>query len=104
MPATPGVAADHLRGNWIERERLGELTDADQPIWQVVPRSDWMAPPLPLEVAPPRTLHDIAFQIDSQTLARVASGPPTATLVCRLNASPVSGAPEALPLFIVSAT
>jgi hypothetical protein len=104
MPATPGVAADHLRGNWIERDRLGELTDADQSIWQVVPRSDWMAPPLPLDVAPPRTLHDIACQIDSQAEARSASGPPTATLVMRLAAEDGAGSPEALPLFIVSAT
>lgn len=104
IPATPGVAADHLRGDWIERDRLGELTDADRPIWQVVPRSDWMAPPLPLDVAPPRTLHDIAFQIDSQAEARAASGPPTATLVCRLDAGAGSSAPEELPLFIVSAT
>jgi hypothetical protein len=104
VPATPGVANDHLRGNWIERDRLGELAAADQPIWQVVPRSDWMAPPLPLEVAPPRTLHDIARQIDTQAEAKSASGPPTATLVCRLDADAGSGAPEALPLFIVSAT
>jgi hypothetical protein len=104
VPATPGVAGDHLRGNWIERDRLSEIAAADQPIWQVVPRSDWMAPPLSLEVAPPRTLHDIARQIDTQAEARTASGPPTATLVCRLDADAASGAPEALPLFIVSAT
>jgi hypothetical protein len=104
VPATPGVAADHLRGDWIERDRLGELTDADRPIWQVVPRSDWMAPPLPMDVAPPRTLLDIACQIDSQAEARSASGPPTATLVCRLDAEDGSAAPAARPLFIVSAT
>jgi hypothetical protein len=55
-------------------------------------------------VAPPRTLHDIACQIDSQAEARSASGPPTATLVCRLDADASSAAPAARPLFIVSAT
>jgi hypothetical protein len=63
-----------------------------------------MAPPLPLDVAPPRTLHDIARQIDSQAEARSASGPPTSTLVMRLDADASSAAPAARPLFIVSAT
>ena len=105
IPATPGVAADHLRGDWIERERLGELTDADQPIWQVVPRSDWMAPPLPRCQASAQSLAAIGQLIDRQARDAMATDPgrsATATLAMRLDAG--SGAPEVLPLFIVSAT
>jgi hypothetical protein len=101
------VAADHLRGNWIERDRLSEIADADQPIWQVVPRSDWMAPPLPRCQASAQSLAAIGQLIDQQARDAKATDPcrsATATMVVRLDAEDGSGAPEALPLFIVSAT
>ncbi len=101
VPVTPGVAADHLRGGWIERERLDEIPDADQPIWQSVTRSDWMAPPLARSATPAQTLAEIGRAIDAQPLS--PSHPnPTATLVVRLDADAARGTPGGEPLFIVS--
>ena len=107
IPATPGVAADHLRGDWIERDRLGELADADRPIWQVVPRSDWMAPPLPRCQASAQSLAAIGQLIDQQARDAKATDPgrsATATLVVRLDAEDRDASAAARPLFIVSAT
>ncbi|MDL2337349.1 MAG: DUF1853 family protein [Pseudomonadota bacterium] len=47
VPRTPGVHPDHLQGRWIERERLGDLPAATQPVWHLVPRNDWMCPRVP---------------------------------------------------------
>lgn len=101
VPVTPGVAADHLRGGWVERERLGEIPDADQPIWQSVARSDWMAPPLAHGALPAQTLAEIGRAIDE--LAGASGHPsPTATLVVRLDADSACSTPGREPLFIVS--
>ena len=101
VPVTPGVAADHLRGGWIERERLGEIPDADRPIWQAVTRSDWMAPPLAQGSLPAQTLAEIGRTIDARALSPGHPNP-TATLVIRLDADEASGLPGREPLFIVS--
>ncbi len=101
VPLTPGVAANHLRGGWIERERLGDIPDADRPIWQAVTRSDWMAPPLAHGALPAQTLVEIGRAIDAQPISPGHPNP-TATLVVRLDADAASTTPGGEPLFIVS--
>ena len=88
VPRTPGVHPDHLQGRWIERGRLGELPDADRPVWHRVPRNDWMCPRLPR-----------AFEgLDLMALGKLieAEAPGLATMVMR------GDAPDALPVFVLS--
>ncbi len=63
VPRTPGVHPDHLQGRWIERERLGELPAATEPVWHWVPRNDWMCP-RPPRASEGRDLGAIAQRID----------------------------------------
>ena len=88
VPRTPGVHPDHLQGRWIERDRINELPAANDPVWHVVPRNDWMCP------------HSL-ISSDGLTLRAIAdrlSNAPTAlaTMVLR------GDEPDPLPLFVVS--
>lgn len=89
VPHTPGLHPDHLQGRWIERGRLGELPAAREPVWQVVPRNDWMCPRWP-NAADGVALGDIAHRIDD-------GAPGLATMVRRVDE------PERVPVFVVSA-
>lgn len=87
VPRTAGVHPDHLQGHWIESGHLHEVPAAEQPVWHVVSRYDWMCPP------PPQA-------VPGQPLPQLVAGlgdplPAVATMVVR------DDAPEALPLFIV---
>ena len=88
VPQTPGVHPDHLQGRWIERDRVAELPAANEPVWHVVPRNDWMCP------RPPITSEGQCLQ----TLAdRLGDAPaPLATMVQRGDQA------DPLPLFVVS--
>ncbi len=88
VPRTAGVHPDHLQGRWIERERLGELPAATQPVWHVVPRNDWMCPRPPAAHAG-RDLAALAQRIDEGT-------PGLATMVWRGDVA------DSLPVFVVS--
>ncbi len=87
VPHTPSLHPDHLQGRWIERERLTDVHAADESVWHVVPRNDWMCPQPPLASEGGRTLFDIASGDRAQGLA---------TMVLR------SDRPESPPLFVVS--
>ena len=88
VPRTAGVHPDHLQGCWIERDRVDELPAANEPVWHVVPRNDWMCP-RPESAFDGRTLGDIAECLGGPA-------PALATMVLR------SGEPDPLPLFLVS--
>ena len=88
VPRTPGVHPNHLQGRWIERDRLGELPAATEPVWHVVPRNDWMCPQPPIALCG-QTLGDIAERIDD-------GGQLLATMVLRGDEH------DPLPLFVVS--
>ena len=87
VPHTLGLHPDHLQGRWIERERLTDVPAADESVWHVVPRNDWMCPQPPMASEGGRTLVDIAPSNGAQGLA---------TMVLRRDQ------PESLPLFVVS--
>lgn len=88
VPRTPGVHPEHLQGRWIERARLAELPDADRPVWQRVPRNDWMCP-RPALASESRDLEVLARGIDD--------GPPgLATMLIR------GDDPVSLPVFVLS--
>jgi hypothetical protein len=88
VPITPGLHPDHLQGRWIERVRIGELPAADQPVWHLVPRNDWMCPRGAL-ASEGRDLGTLGRFIEE-------SRPGLATLVVR------GDVPDALPVFVVS--
>ena len=87
VPQTLGVHPDHLQGRWIERDRLGELPAATEPVWHRVPRNDWMCPHPPV-ASEGRALDDLAdpFNGSAQGLA---------TMVLRGDRT------DSLPLFVV---
>ncbi len=87
VPHTPGLHPDHLQGRWIERDRLADVPAADEPVWHVVPRNDWMCPQSPMASEAGRTLFDIALSNRAQDVATM--------VLC-------SDQPESLPLFVVS--
>lgn len=88
VPCTPGVHPDHLQGRWIERDRVAELPAANEPVWHVVPRNDWMCP-RPAMASDGRTLHAIADHLGNVPAA-------LATMVQRGDQT------DPLPLFVVS--
>ncbi len=88
VPCTPGVHPDHLQGRWIEHDRVAGLPAANEPVWHVVPRNDWMCPRPPIATEG-RSLHAIAARLIDEPTA-------LATMVLR------DDEPEPLPLFVVS--
>jgi hypothetical protein len=88
VPRTPGLHPDHLQGRWIERERLAELPGSDQPVWQPVPRNEWMCPRPPL-ASEGRDLVSLGAWI-------AATAPGLATMVRRGDVA------DGLPVFVLS--
>jgi hypothetical protein len=88
VPRTLGVHLDHLQGRWIERNRLEAMPAANEPVWHIVPRNDWMCP-RPLIAHDGQTLHAIADRLDDAATA-------LATMVLRGDQR------DPLPLFVVS--
>jgi hypothetical protein len=88
VPCTPGVHPDHLQGRWIERDRVAELPAANEPVWHVVPRNDWMCP------RPPRASDGLTLHAMADHLGNAPNA--LATMVLR------GDEVDPLPLFLVS--
>jgi hypothetical protein len=82
-PVMAGLNADHLRGQWVPRARIGELPDAAAPVWHVVPRNEWMCP----RSAEGRG-HDLATLCDAIDAQHAAAGPAAAASASGFSASP----------------